>query len=679
MRVDSRNRKRKSIKVQLIIIPLVVVLITITGVGILSSYFMRESLLSEMEQNGFYASERFIANLKDNSRSLEIINTMLEDKIRSAGNSVMSNEEILDNEFMKKAVQDFEVEQMSWYNPSGVIVYSNIDEYIGWTTKEDHPIYKFIIGKDNELIEDIRQDTESKNYLKYGYIKGPTGTFVQVGINANKVQELTESFSYQKLLEGIAEDENIAYALFINKDLEAIAHSDREQIGTVFDDEGSKIAAIDGKTYSQQWYYDKTKTNVLDVLYPVIIDGEHLGAISIGYSMEEVQAAISRNIKFVVMAVVVAFILLGFVLFSTSNYAIRTINKLKEQLGYMASGDFSKEIPKDLVNKNNEFGDISQAVGTMQSSIIDIIKKVLDTSHQLSASSEELTAISNQSATAADEIAKTIEGIATGALEQAKDTEQGSFSISTFGNLIVKNEDYIKKLNNSAEKVNSMKNQGLDILKELIEKTEINSTSSKQVQTVIINTNESAEKIANASEMIKNIADQTNLLALNAAIEAARAGEAGRGFAVVAEEIRKLAEQSNKFTEEISDVVSELTDKTFNAVKTMEELEKIVYAQSESVDMTNSRFLGIAEAIEEMKSLIDKVSDTSNEMSIEKEEIIKIMENLSAISEENAAGTQQASASVEEQTASMEEIASSSEQLSNIAEQLNKQVEEFKI
>ena len=88
-------------------------------------------------------------------------------------------------------------------------------------------------------------------------------------------------------------------------------------------------------------------------------------------------------------------------------------------------------------------------------------------------------------------------------------------------------------------------------------------------------TNESAERIAIASE-IENIAGQTNLLALNAAIEAARAGESGRGLAVVAEGIRELAEQSNQFTEEISTIINDITDKTSTAVQVMEEIGKIV-------------------------------------------------------------------------------------------------------
>ena len=673
------KNKKGSIKTKLIVIPLIVVFIVITTIGVFSSYFLRTSLINEMEYNGVYLAERFIANIEDNYRSLEIINNFLDNKIKSAAKMVIGSEDRLSNELMKNLAEDLEVEQINYYSSDGVTLYSNTDGYVGWKADKGHAVHNFMTSSDKELIEEIRKDSESENYLKYGYLKGPKGTFVQIGINANKVQELTDSFSYQSFLDEISQDEQIYYGLFIDKNLQIMAHNNKEEIGTILNDEGSKSAAIDGVHFTQEWYYEEEGVNVLDISHPVVINGEHIGAVSIGFSVDKVQETISGNIIFVVIMLVISFIVLGLILFNASNYAVKIIARLKEQMKYMEEGDFSKDMPEDLINKNDELGEISNAINIMQDSMRSIIRNVLDTSHSLATSSEELTAISQQSATAADEIARAIEEVATGATEQAKDTERGVLSISELGDIVVKNEYYIGNLNDSAEKVNSLKDEGLDVLKILVEKTDINSKSSKEVQQVIINTNESAEKIANASEMIKSIASQTNLLALNAAIEAARAGDAGRGFAVVADEIRKLAEQSSKFTEEISTIVEDLNNKTLTAVKTMEELEEVVLSQTESVSITNSKFIGIAEAIEDMKIAINEVNNSSNEITRKEENIIHIMENLSAISEENAAGTEEASASVEEQTAAMEEIANSSEQLAMIAEKLNDQVKQFKV
>jgi len=247
------------------------------------------------------------------------------------------------------------------------------------------------------------------------------------------------------------------------------------------------------------------------------------------------------------------------------------------------------------------------------------------------------------------------------------------------GQLLENDAVFITELNSATTEINQEKEEGFEIIKVLVNKTEENNKALRIVYDAIVSNNESAEQIEKASSMIQNIADQTNLLALNAAIEAARAGDAGRGFSVVADEIRKLAEQSNNFTNDIKLVIGDLKSKSTDAVETMLQVKTIVELQTQSVSETENKFNGIAEAIEAVKKVIEKLNKSAQEMTDNKNIVVELTQNLSAISEENAAGTQEASASMEEQAATVEEIARSAEGLAVIAQDLQHQINRFKV
>lgn len=381
----------------------------------------------------------------------------------------------------------------------------------------------------------------------------------------------------------------------------------------------------------------------------------------------------------IIIAVVTVIVTLLVLSYMTKRVIVKPLKLAVDHIAKIANYDINTDVPAVFLQRKDEIGDLAKGVQQIEDNLRKIIGQVANTSQQLASSAEELTAISQQSSIAADEVARTIQEIAEGASEQAKNTENGVMNINQLGDLIESDQNYVIDLNVSANEVSSLKDEGFEILKVLVEKTNESNQAAGTIYQTIVETNTSAEKIEKASQMIKSIADQTNLLALNAAIEAARAGEAGRGFAVVSEEIRKLAEQSNSFTGEISTVIQELITKTGRAVITMEGVGKIVAMQTESVGKTNEKFVGIASAIEKVKKAIDVINQSSHEMETKKNQIIGIMENLSAISEENAAGTEEASASVEEQTASMDQIANASEALAKLAEEMQESISKFKL
>ncbi len=397
---------------------------------------------------------------------------------------------------------------------------------------------------------------------------------------------------------------------------------------------------------------------------------------------DEILAEITAIINILIALILGAIIVGGIITYFVSTSIAKPISAVTKRINQLATLNFTVnekvEAAKNL-NRKDEIGKITRALRTMRDNVADFVAKTSESAEQVAASSEELTATSEQAATASEEVAKTIEEIARGANDQAKDTENTAYNIEELGKLLDEDAQHIKDLNEAAVKINTEKEDGIEILKNLVNNTEKSNEATTNIFEIILKNNKSAEKIENASTMIQSISEQTNLLALNAAIEAARAGEAGRGFSVVAEEIRKLAENSNHFTNDIKAVIDELKFKSQLAVNTMDEVKEIVNEQSNSVKETESKFKGIAEATELIMNIIEQLNQSSDLMAKNKNNIIELVHNLSAISEENAAGTQEASASMEEQAATIEEIANSGESLSSIAEDLNSLIEKFKI
>ena len=379
---------------------------------------------------------------------------------------------------------------------------------------------------------------------------------------------------------------------------------------------------------------------------------------------------------------IISVLLLFVIIYLIANSISKPIIRLSECIQGMVEYDFtlSDTSPSVIYSKNkDEIGVISRSLITVKKTIQAILTQITDIANQVSASSQELTASSEHSADTSKALSQTMEEISKGVVVQAEDMQKGAESMQIMDSALNVNVSIIDALGSTIKEVATAKEQGINTISRLISATNELKTSAKHVHGVILNTNERALEISAASNMIKSISDQTNLLALNAAIEAARAGEAGKGFAVVAEEIRKLAEQSNQFTEEIQEIVQGLTEKVSETVNIMEVVGGTVAEQDNKVSETQQLFKLISSELDKNMTEMNNLNQSVKELESTKESLVSIIENLSALSEENAAATQESTEAITSQLYSAQEVASASASLADLAQDMIVMINKFKI
>lgn len=339
--MDRNNliAKKKSIKMRLLIIPLICVLAGILFIGAISSYLTRDSLLAEMRENGFSSSQRFVDRIEDNTEAVKTMNEMLESQIRSVGNIIIGSRGSINDVYLTQLAAQTGINHIYWYNTAGEIINAANSEYLGWKVTPGDPIHNFMISGAPELMEEIRKSTETDETFKYGYVRSNTGEFVQAGVSADRVLELTEKFGYQALIDELATDESIVYASFINNDLIGVADSNKDNLGKNYqDDENIKKVALDGEMSAKEFFYETENTNVYDVVYPVVINGELKGALNIGYSMNTVQSAITKNILLIAFAGLIVFLILALILYKLSTSITKPIASINHMIKEMGKG-----------------------------------------------------------------------------------------------------------------------------------------------------------------------------------------------------------------------------------------------------------------------------------------------------------------------------------------------------
>ncbi len=482
---------------------------------------------------------------------------------------------------------------------------------------------------------------------------------------------ITES---QEVVDSIKEDGMVDVTFFYGK---------TRMMTSIMNDKNERIVGTDADPAVTEQVLDKGESMFLDHVLvdgkdyfgyyiPVFQEGteETIGMVFAGMPHEQGLVTYNAVLKVLTIATVICVILSIVLGFIASNSIVVALQEASRAVKAVAAGQLTVELNSNFIHRKDEIGELCKAVDGMKNELRFIIEDINGHANALLDSAVALDDNAQSTLSTVDNVDRAVNEIADGATSQAKDAIRASENVALMGDMLEATNREIDNLNENARIMHESSEQATRSLQELMRVNQEVIDAIELIYNQTNRTNESSQKIREATNIISNISDETNLLSLNASIEAARAGEQGRGFAVVANEIQHLAEQSGASTDSIAAMVNELINDSNMAVETMGRVREIVLSQSKNVADTQAVVGKVIYAIENSVEAIASIEEQSERLNTAKDEIVEVVESLSAVAEENAASTEETSAATTEVANSFNEVTHAAESLKSIADNI---------
>lgn len=326
----------------------------------------------------------------------------------------------------------------------------------------------------------------------------------------------------------------------------------------------------------------------------------------------------------------------------------------------------------------SELNEMSLAYNEMIDAISALTESVKSSAVKTAANADKLRETSEQTASAVDEVSKTITDVANVTENQARETVHGDEQmkeLSRIANELAKDVDV---LDNVSTQTASLNQQNMATMTEVSTNWDSSQEQTERLVNEMQNLSDSIQNITQVIGVINEVARQTNLLALNASIEAESAGDSGKGFAVVAQEIRKLAVRSKESTNQIAGIIEEIKQKSDRLSDEVEISKEVGKRQTQLIDSAIKSTEAVYKNAERLISTSERIKHGNDSLNEIETKVSESLDKISASTEENAAGTEQVSANAEEVSASMSELAVAIRELSDTADELAEHSKLFK-
>lgn len=455
---------------------------------------------------------------------------------------------------------------------------------------------------------------------------------------------------------------------------------------------GEKVGdSLASQALTNQSAFIDFKENMADVYYPVVSEGKlkFLLYIAIDTSPyfqsshiaeESLKNILSKHMdssRSVTIGSLILSLSLLVIMWLLLQRGFRIMNRLVENSKKVASGDLTV---KELGTKSrDEIGSLALSYNEMIRSMNELVSHISLNASDVTVASEQLKKTIEQTITATESVAGSMQEIAAGSADQLESIEAANRAMRIINENVRSILQSVACSRNQSALAHEKASEGNGIILSAIKQMDTIDARVDRLSEAVINLGDRTREIEQIIGVISNITEQTNLLSLNASIEAARAGEHGKGFAVVANEVRKLAIDSNTSTKQIADIIAKIQTDSGEVVKEMNTVREEVTRGKTLSSSAGTLFDTIYKAINSQTESIEDISGRIAKASGNIDHLVSITCKISEISTNNTHETQNISAASEEQLASMEEIDMAVGKLREMAETLRQSVSRFRI